>query len=55
MRIECFKSKGKWFFRVVAKNGEIVAASEAYENKVDCISTAKSLRRKLFFAAIIEV
>jgi uncharacterized protein YegP (UPF0339 family) len=30
----------RWFFRVVAVNGETLAQSEGYRNKADCLRTA---------------
>ena len=40
-----YKDKeGKWRWRAVAKNGNIVAAScQGYVNKQDCINNAKML------------
>ena len=34
---------GKFRFRVVAKNGETVASSEAYASKASCMGTARRL------------
>lgn len=31
----------RWFFRIVAKNGEIIAQSEAYVRRIDAIDTAR--------------
>lgn len=51
MRIELFPRmtwKGKrWFFRVKAGNGEIVATSEAYHNLADARKTAMLLRDEM--------
>lgn len=33
--IQVFKSKGQWYFRVRARNGEILCQSEGYKNKKD--------------------
>jgi uncharacterized protein YegP (UPF0339 family) len=45
MRIELFKGEdGKWYFRFIAANNEIVATSEAYTNKVDAQDTAEMVR-----------
>jgi uncharacterized protein YegP (UPF0339 family) len=30
----------RWFFRVVAANGEPLAQSEAYRNRADCLHAA---------------
>lgn len=48
MKIELFPRltwRGKrWFFRVKAKNGEIIATSEGYHNLADARKTAQLLR-----------
>lgn len=48
MKIELFPRltwRGKrWYFRVKAKNGEIIATSEAYHNLADARKTAQLLR-----------
>lgn len=37
----CFDN-GEWFFRVLRReNREIIASSEGYKRKIDCIKTAK--------------
>lgn len=36
-------AEGKWRWRAIAKNGQIVAAShQGYVNKSDCLANAKS-------------
>lgn len=42
----------QWFFHVAADNGEIIAQSEGYQNRGDCVTTAQSLRKNLFNAEI---
>lgn len=42
----------QWYFRVKATNGETIAHSEGYKNRGDCISTAQTLRARLFDAVI---
>lgn len=42
----------RWFFRIVAKNGEPVAQSEGYQNRGDCVATAHAIRRDCFNAVI---
>ena len=56
MKIELFKSdtNGEWYFRVRAKNGQVIAASEGYKNRLDALQTAKSLRFGLLFATVVE-
>jgi uncharacterized protein YegP (UPF0339 family) len=40
----------RWFFRIVAANGEIIAQSEAYTRKNAAINTACKLRAGLYTA-----
>jgi uncharacterized protein YegP (UPF0339 family) len=52
MRIELFSRKRligrpRWYFRVVAINGQIVAQSEAYSRRLDAKATALSLKRNI--------
>lgn len=44
-----------WYFRIRAANGEIIASSEGYRRRIDCIGTAHSLRNDLANAEIIDV
>jgi len=42
--IELFKDVDKsWRFHIVADNGQIIATSEAYSSKRQCMDTVKSL------------
>jgi hypothetical protein len=56
MKIEVFSrltlSGRRWFFRIKAANGKIVAQSESYHNRSDAIETATMLRAKLFDATL---
>lgn len=45
----------RWFFRVKATNGKIIAQSEAYHNRADCVETAQMMRARLFDAVLREV
>lgn len=38
-RFEYWKSKGLWYSRIIAANGETVYTSEGVKNKRDCLST----------------
>lgn len=43
MHIDVYKSGlifKDWRFRIVAKNNRILASSEGYKNRLDCISAA---------------
>jgi uncharacterized protein YegP (UPF0339 family) len=45
MRVELFRgTDGKWYFRFIAANHEIVATSEAYTHKQDARDTAEMVR-----------
>jgi uncharacterized protein YegP (UPF0339 family) len=37
-------TKGKFRFRLKAKNGKIIAVSEAYENKRNCLNGIESVK-----------
>lgn len=56
MRIEIFSRLGllgkRWYFRVRAANGKVIASSEGYHNRKDARSTAASLRDNLATAGI---
>jgi uncharacterized protein YegP (UPF0339 family) len=57
MRIEIFK-RGllrRWYFRVRAENGQIVAQSEGYSRRIDCLHTAYSMRDRIKDAEVIDV
>lgn len=50
--VELFQDRaGKWRYRVKARNGEIVAASEGYTRK----ASAKRAAKKLYPAATLRV
>jgi uncharacterized protein YegP (UPF0339 family) len=44
----------KYRFRLKASNGEIIAASEAYDTKAACVKGIKSLQKNAPTAAIID-
>jgi uncharacterized protein YegP (UPF0339 family) len=46
-RVEIFKGKRDWRFRVVASNGQIIAASEGYATKRNAQIGAKGLIKAL--------
>lgn len=60
MRIEMFSRRWayfgglKWFFRIRAANGEVIAQSEAYSRKIDAMSTVRLLRAQLPTAEIVD-
>jgi uncharacterized protein YegP (UPF0339 family) len=55
-RFELYKdSSGKFRFRLVAPNGEIVAASEAYESKSGCMNGVESIKANASRAKIVDL
>lgn len=61
-RIELFKGdvndarrRNKWFFRIRSANRKIVAQSEGYSRKKDCIATASHLRGTLIEARMFDM
>ena len=56
MKIQFFKNKNKqWYFRIVARNGKIVAQSEGYKTKQGCLKTIDILQDKLWEANPTEI
>lgn len=45
----------KWFWRLRAGNGEIVAQSEGYSRKIDAIRTIESVQERAPHASLHEV
>jgi uncharacterized protein YegP (UPF0339 family) len=45
---------GEFRFRLKAKNGEVIAASEGYKAKASCLNGIDSVRRNVIDALIIE-
>ena len=55
-KFEWFKDKaGKFRFRLVAANGEIIAASEAYSSKDACVNGIESVKKNAPIAKIVEI
>lgn len=59
MVIELYVRRGffgrKYYFRIVASNGQIVAQSEGYSRRVDALSTIWSIQRDVNEAEIDEL
>ncbi len=54
-RFELFQDKsGKWRFRLVAPNNEIIASSEAYSSKQAAIKGIEAVKKYAPEAEIIE-
>jgi uncharacterized protein YegP (UPF0339 family) len=41
IRVVFFWGRQKWRFRIVAANGKILATSEAYTNREDCLAAGR--------------
>lgn len=55
-KFEWFKDKaGKFRFRLVAANGETIAASEAYSSKDACVNGIESVKKNAPIAKIVEI
>jgi uncharacterized protein YegP (UPF0339 family) len=54
-KFEIFLDRKKQYrFHLKASNGEVIAASQAYENKAACIKGIKAIQRSAPVAAIID-
>lgn len=54
-KFEMFQDKaGQFRFRLRARNGEIIAASEGYTTKASCLNGVESVRRNASVAEIVE-
>lgn len=54
-KFERFKDKaGKFGFRLVAANGETIAASEAYSSKEACVNGIESVKKNAPIAKTVE-
>lgn len=54
-RFELFKGKDKkWFFRLKATNGKIIAQSEGYNRRASALKGIQSVRRNAAKAELIE-
>jgi uncharacterized protein YegP (UPF0339 family) len=55
-KFEVFTDKsGKYRFRLKAKNGEIIAASQAYASKAACMNGIESVKINAPVADVIEI
>jgi uncharacterized protein YegP (UPF0339 family) len=53
MKFEIYKDdKREWRFRLKARNGEIIAQSESYKNRLDCLHAVELIKKSA--AAKIE-
>lgn len=44
----------KYRFRLVAPNGEIIAASESYESRASCVNGIKSIQKNAPIALVVD-
>lgn len=49
------KAGKQWFFRLKARNGQIIATSEAYESEAGARNGIRSVRVNAPFARVVEV
>lgn len=50
-----FKGKDKkWYWNLVARNGEIIADSQGYSSKLAAKTGIRSVKRNALFARIVE-
>jgi uncharacterized protein YegP (UPF0339 family) len=55
-KFEIYEDKvGKYWFRLKASNGEIVAVGEAYETKASAVAGAQSVIRAAAGAPIVDL
>lgn len=55
MRFEIFKNNDEFYFRIVARNGQIIAQSEGYTTKQSAQKTIKSIFRQLEGARVKDL
>jgi hypothetical protein len=54
-KFEWFKDKtGKFRFRLLAANGEIIAVGEAYSSKEACVNGIESVKKNAPIAKVVE-
>lgn len=54
-KYEFWRSDGRWYWHLVARNGEIVCASEAYTRKRSCVRGIEAHRRLAACAVVVEI
>jgi uncharacterized protein len=55
-KIEVYKDKqGKWRFRIVARNGEVVAGSEAYSSHPTALQAAEKAKTIAAEAKVVDL
>lgn len=55
-KFEVYKdSKGEYRFRLKAPNGEVIAVSEGYTTKANCMNGIESVRENAPIAKVVEI
>jgi uncharacterized protein YegP (UPF0339 family) len=55
-KFEVYKDKaGKFRFRLVAANGEVIATGEAYESKQACMDGVQSVKTNAAAAPLVDL
>ena len=55
-KIEVYKDKrGKWRFHIVARNGEVVAASESYSSHLAALKSAEKVKTIAAEATVVDM
>jgi uncharacterized protein YegP (UPF0339 family) len=54
-KFEVYKSKGQWYFRLKASNGEIIADSEGYKTKQGALKGVASVQRFASQAKVLVI
>lgn len=52
-RLEVLKKRSKWYFRLVARNGNTLMHSECYSSKYKATQSAKSIYRSMDFIEVL--
>ena len=56
MKIEVLKNKrSKWYWRLVAANGKVLAHSETYSSKQMALKTAKKIAAYVYYCSPVPV
>lgn len=54
-KYEIWRSNGRWYWHLIARNGEIVCASESYTRKSSCLRGVEAHRRLAVTACVVEL
>ena len=55
-KFEVFQAKdGKFHFRLKAANGEIIAQSQGYSTKANCMNGIESVKKNAASAEVVEI